>query len=260
MHRTLSSDAINALQSGDITALIAHHRRTFGGYVMEDAPAGDPASTDPADTDPAGDPNEDPAEDPNEDEDARVKRANRQAAQYRTQLRETQQQLQQLTEAQTANAGVLEALRAALNPGTDAGDGDDPAEVARQATERVSGLETENSTLRAQLLVHELAGDHNANPTALLDSRRFMDTLTGLDPAGDNYRDEVATAIKSAVDKNTTLRAGQGSRRGGAEHAGGAGGNGTVTQEQFDAMDYKSRAALFSTNPTLYRQLAGTAT
>lgn len=268
---SLSLEAITALRAGDPAALIAHHRRTFGGYVMEDGGTGDGGTGDTGDQgtgdqgtgdgdqgDGTGDDGTDDGDDSTDD--PRVKRANRQAAQYRTQLRETQQQLQQLTEAQTANAGVLDALRKALTGDTGDGDGDgetDPAVALQALTGEAETLRTEVSTLRAHLLVHDLAGEHNANASALLDSRRFTDTLTGLDPAAEDYRDKVADAIKDAVAKNTNLRAGQGSRRGGSEGAGGAGGDGTVTQEQFDAMDYKAKAQLFQTNPTLYRKLAG---
>ena len=215
-------------------------------------------TTDPTEAEPTSqvEPGEtDPTEDPN-DPDPRVQRANRQAAQYRTQLRETQQQLQQLTQAQTENAGVLDALRKALTG--DTGEGEtDPAEVARQATEQVTGLQTENASLRAQLLVHELSGDLNGNANALLDSRSFLNSLDALDAASEDYRDQVAEAIKTAVSKNTTLRAGQVQRRGGSENAGGAGDSGTVTQDQFDAMNIHQRTELFQTNPTLYRKLAG---
>ena len=110
---------------------------------------------------------------------------------------------------------------------------------------------------RAALLVHELAPEANGNPVALLDSRRFTDTLRGLDPTGDTYRDQVAQAIKDAVEANTTLRTpSQGPGRGGADAAGGAEQNGETTPEQFRAMSYAERTALFQKNPTLYRRLA----
>lgn len=192
--------------------------------------------------------------------DPRVQRANRQAAQYRTQLRETQQQLQQVTEAQQEQQSVLQRLAQALTGDSGEGDQDaDPAEQVTALTGEVETLRNDNQRLQAELLVHTLASDPskglNANPVALLDSRSFTNQLGALDASADDYQDQVAEAIRSAVESNSSLRAGQGSRRGGAESAGRS-GDSAVTQEQFQAMSAKDRSELFQTNPTLYRKLA----
>lgn len=224
--------------------------------MSETAPAADPATdpaTPPADpaTPPATDP---PAADPapeGETEDARVKRANAQAAQYRTQLRAQEAEVAGLKD-------TLAKLAAVFNP--EAGTGTpDPAALTGQ----VENLTTEAAQLKAELLVHTLAGDNGANPVALLDSRTFTTALHGLDAGAADYRDQVAAAIKDAVSKNATLAtAGQGPSRGGAPGAGTGAEQpaGSVTQEQFNAMGYAQRAELFNNNPELYRRLAGTAT
>ena len=218
-------------------------------------PAADP-TTDPTPdpvTDPANPPADPPADpDPADDgKDPRVTRANAEAAKYRTQLRETQQALSE-------QGKTLQALAAVFNP--DGGDDPDPAALTGQ----VEQLTTRTAQLEAELLVHSIAGDNGGNPVALLDSRTFATTLHGLDPAADDYRDQVAAAITDAVSKNANLStgAGQGPGRGGAAGAGqgAAQPDGAVTQEQFDAMGYDQRAELYSTNPALYRRLAGTAT
>lgn len=212
-------------------------------------PPADPAT--PPATDPATPP-ADPATPEGETEDARITRANRQAAQYRTELRTAQ-------EALAEQGKTLAALAAVFNPGATPGDQPDPAALTGQ----VEQLTTRAAQLEAELLVHNLAGTNGANPTALLDSRTFTTALHGLDATAADYHDQVAAAIKDAVSKNATLAtAGQGPSRGGAPGA-GAGAEqpaGSVTQEQFDAMDFAARTALFTTNPDLYRRLAGTAT
>lgn len=185
-----------------------------------------------------------------EGEDARVKRANADAARYRTELRALQAKAEQ-------DSGVLDALRKALDP--NAKDGDDPTVQVTELTGRVEKLTSDNTSLRAELLVHTLASDNGGNPVSLLDSRGFLTTLQGLDPEGENYRTEVADAIKAAVKANASLAAaGQAPSRGGAAGAGAGSSqpDGAVTQEQFDAMGIAERSALHRTNPDLYRRLA----
>lgn len=260
---TLSADAIAALDAGDPSKLLELHRATFGGFTMELDPAAPADPADPADppADPADptDPPADPEDDPNDDsEDARVKRANRQAANYRNQLRETQTELQAIKDAQAASDQVLQALRKALTGESSEDENADPAQLLQAATGEVENLRGQVSQLQGHLLVHELAGEAGGNPNALLDSRSFTDKLARLDPSADDYRTKVAEAIKTAVDSNTSLRAVQGTGRGGAADAGqGAGGDGTITKAQFDAMDYQARAELYQSNPSLYRKLAG---
>ena len=231
---------------------------------MPDAPGTDPATppadpaTPPADpaTPPAGDPPADPAGDGADD--ARVKRANSEAAKYRTERNTLQQQV---TDLQNGQQAMLDNIAKALGlKPEDAGD--DPAKQVTTLTGTVDTLTTENATLKAALLVHDLAPEAGANATALLDSHKFTTLLIGLDPAADDYRDKVAEAIEAAVDQNANLKAGGGQvppSRGGAPEAGQGAGDqaGAVTQEQFNAMPYQQRADLFRTNPDLYRRLAG---
>lgn len=162
----------------------------------------DPAD-DPEDPDNEPDPEDDPKD---KNEDPRVKRANKDAAKYRTRLRETETKLTEAT-------AVLDKLRKAF--GGD--ENEDPTEQAEKAAGKVADLEAEKAALQAELLVTKLAPKHKANADALLDSRGFSTTLAGLDPADDDYEDQVAEAIKDAVAKNAAYRTGQGSSRGGSE-------------------------------------------
>lgn len=234
---------------------------------MPDAPAAPaatdapPAATDapPANQPPASQPpaNQPPANEPPADDqganDPRVTRANQEAAASRVRARELQQQLDQATASQQT---MLDNIAVALGLKPEAGA--DPAAQVNTLTGQVSELTTRNSQLEAELLVHTLAPEHQANAVALLDSRSFANKLHGLDPAADDYRTQVAAAIKDAVSTTPTLRSGQAPSAGGTDNAGqGAGGADSVSQEQFDRMSYKERTDLFRTDPALYRRLSG---
>lgn len=228
---------------------------------MPDAPAADPTTdpatpaTDPAPADPAPvtDP---PASAEDGEKDPRVTRANSEAARYRTERNALQQQLEKATTEQQA---MLAKLGQALGLTPDAGSEADPAAQVGTLTTQVETLTNRTQQLEAELLVHTIAPDAGANPVALLDSRSFADALGKIDPSADDYRDQVAAAIKGAVDTSPSFRAqGQVPSAGGAETAGqGAGGGAVVTAEQFAQMDYQARADLHATNPALYSQLAG---
>lgn len=184
----------------------------------------------------------------NETEDARVKRANAEAAKYRTALRAQEQEVAGLKD-------TLAKLAAVFNPEA-GGNEPDPAALTGQ----VEQLTTRTAQLEAELLVHTIAGENGGNPVALLDSRNFADKLHALDATADDYTALVAQAIKDAVSKNASLSvgAGQAPGRGGAPGAGQGPAQpaGAVTQEQFDAMGLSQRNDLYRTNPDLYRRLA----
>lgn len=212
----------------------------------------DPVETDP--TDPADPANPaDPADDGTED--ARVTRANRQAAQYRTQLRATEGKVTELEQALAQQGATLQQLAAVFNPG--AAETDDPAETVRTITAEADTLRSELQQARTELAVHNLAAENGANPNALLDSRSFLNTLQGLDATADDYQEQVADAIRTAVAANATLSAsGPAPARGGGTGAGQGSANTGVTQEQFNAMGLAQRNELFRTDPDTYRRLA----
>lgn len=235
-------------QSAWLADTIARNRAQFAGWTMEGDPATDPASDpDPAEPNP-GNPPADPPADPAEPDN----RPERQAARYRTERNALQQQLQ---EAQQAQADMLANIAKALGLAPD--ESADPAAQVSDLTSQVQTLTTEVDQLRAELMVHNLAGDLSANPSALLDSRAFTNALHALDAGAEDYRDQVVAAIKDAVASNTSLRA-AGPRRGGTPSAGGGTPeDGAVTAEQFAGMSYREKVALYNNNPDLYRRLAG---
>ena len=214
----------------------------------------------PAEPTPAETPETPPVETPEtpESDDPRVKRANAEAAKYRTSLRAQEQATADLQAKFDEQGQTLAKLAAVFNP--DAGNAD-PAEQVQTITAEADKLRSRVGELEAELLVHNLAGTEGVNASRLLDSRTFTNALHGLDPAADNYRDQVADAIKEAVSKDASLStgAGQGPSRGGVSGAGqgAAAPAGAVTQEQFNAMGYAERSELYRNNPDLYRSLAG---
>lgn len=219
-----SNDTPGTLSDEQATWLadtMARNRARFAGWSMEaggDAGAGDGGDTsggDTADQSGAGDAGDEGGDDTDQ-EGNRVQRANREAQRYRTELRTTQETVQTLQQQVEQSGAVLTALRAAFGIEGDAGN-DDPAEQVTELTTRVQSLTGDNAALSAALVVHDLAADNGAKATALLDSKNFTTTLAGLDPEASDYREQVASAIKDAVSKNTAFRAGLGSGRGGSE-------------------------------------------
>lgn len=151
---------------------------------------------------------------------------------------------------------TLDAIQQALNP--DAGEGEKPTpealaaqvtehqQAATKATERADAAEVKLAVILASL-------EQDADHTALLDSNSFLATLKGLTP---DDGEKITAAITAAVEKNPKLKAARAATVSRVDTSAGS-GEGAVTQEQFNAMNYTDKATLFQTNPTLYRQLAG---
>lgn len=161
-------------------------------------------------------------------------------------------------DAETANQAQLDAIATALGlkPAET-----DPAEVAKTLETTTSTLTQTQSDLSDLRREHQsllAAIDQGADHKALLDSRAFLAKIADLDPAADDFADKVAEAVTQAVTDNPKLKAGQAPTKSGAELTGGS-GEGAVTKERFDAMKPSEKNELFRTNPTLYRQLSGTA-
>jgi hypothetical protein len=207
----LTTEARAALDAGDVDALLALSRARYAGWFME-ADGGDGGDTGAeGDQGAAGEDAGGDQGDQNDDkagEDARIQRANREAAKYRTERNELQTKVGSLEE-------TLQKLAAVLNP--DASKDADPAKQLAEVTTTAQSLQAENAGLKAELLVHTIAGKHGGNPVALLDSRGFVTALHGLDPSAGDYAEKVAAAITEAVKNSPSLAAVQGSASGGAE-------------------------------------------
>ncbi|XMN09313.1 hypothetical protein ACK8N7_26385 [Streptomyces griseobrunneus] len=59
-----------------------------------------------------------------------------------------------------------------------------------------------------ELAVYRGAGKYGADPDALTDSRAFLNSIKGLDPADDGFSKAVSAAIKKAVEDNPKLKTG----------------------------------------------------
>jgi hypothetical protein len=61
-------------------------------------------------------------------------------------------------------------------------------------------------TKSVELAIWQAAHTHEADPHRLTDSRRFMDTVTGLDPAAADFTTQLSTAIETAVKADPALK------------------------------------------------------
>ncbi|MFE7116672.1 hypothetical protein ACFU99_14785 [Streptomyces sp. NPDC057654] len=148
---------------------------------------------------------------------------------------------------------ALAALRRVLDPSGAAAE-QDPAQFAEQAAGERDAALAEARRLRVELAAHQAAHQGGADPARLLDSRTVEKQLADLDPADDKFGDKLAAVITAAVEAAPHLRsAPAGPARGGADFT--ASGTPGVTPQQFAAMDYSARAALFQSDPETYRRL-----
>ncbi|WP_060888664.1 hypothetical protein [Streptomyces scabiei] len=109
----------------------------------------------------------------------------------------------------------------------------DPAKLAAELGDkdtRIGGLEGTVRSLTVELAAYKAAPKHEANATALLDSRAFMESVAGLDPTAADFPTKLDDAIKAAVEANQQLRMVPGvPRRGGGDFPGGPGTTGRPT-------------------------------
>ena len=140
--------------------------------------------------------------------DYKAERAKRQAAEQAAQ-----------TAAEEARNALVRDLGKALGLVKDEDQAPDPAKL----TEQLTGTQTENRSLKAEIAVLRSAGKHGADPEALTDSRSFLAKLDTLDPAADDFAAQVDAAIKQAVADNPKLKAGRVPGASGADHPGGSG-------------------------------------
>ncbi|MEU5302225.1 hypothetical protein ACH4YO_23850 [Streptomyces noursei] len=136
------------------------------------------------------------------------------AEQRATEQTERAEQLQQ----------ALDAVQQALNP--DGGEGgQDPAQLAAAVAERdtqLADLAGRLRTAQVELAAHRAAAEHGARADRLLNSRAFLDSVSGLDPDAPKFGEQLAAAITAAVEADPDLyrAAPAGPARGGAEFNG----------------------------------------
>lgn len=116
---------------------------------------------------------------------------------------------------ETKQAAVDEATKAAresfaqdigkalgLIPTEEPGAAEEPL-TAEQLTELLASERVSTQNAKVELAVFRSAGTHNADPSALLDSRAFLDALKNVDPSDS---DSINAAIREAVANNPRLK------------------------------------------------------
>lgn len=206
-------------------------------------PAAMPARTDQGKVDrPESEPK------PDSDELAKVRR---EAANYRTKLREQEQSAAALKKAQDEQAAktasleeVLAKLNQVLNP--DANQPPDPAKLAEQLetsraeTAKVAAdyqRQIRDLTIRAALpgVLSKASADPGLTEAVLTASG----ALAKLDPSSDTFAADLESAVTAAMTKNPRLKVDApvaSARRSGAEIPGRSGGSDQLTREQVAAM------------------------
>ncbi|MFD6415995.1 hypothetical protein [Streptomyces sp. NPDC060194] len=125
--------------------------------------------------------------------------------------------------ADEARAEIVQELGKALGLVQDDKDTPpDPAELTRQIT----AAQAAHRETAVELAVYRGAARHGADPDALTDSRAFLASIKGLDPADEGFAKAVQAAIKKAVDDNPKLKTAPAApARASGDFNGGAGGS-----------------------------------
>ncbi len=132
-------------------------------------------------------------------------------------------------------------------------DGDE-APDPEQLTQQLTASQQAARDAAVQLAVYRAAAAHQADPEALLDSRRFIESLADIDPADGQA---VNDAVKAAVDANTKLKVGRAPGASSVDHGAAGSGEDAITPEKFARMTPRQRSELLESNPALYAQLTG---
>lgn len=165
--------------------------------------------------------------------EADLKKVRDEAAGRRTELRQTEQERDQLK-------ATLDQLRKALDP--DSKDEDDPKKVAEKATAERDATNQELRALRIERAADKAARKHGADPDALTDSKAFEKAAEGLDPEADDFASKLDELVKTTVENNPKLKAGQAPSRSGSEFTGGSGNKSTFSRSQIAGMSQKEYA------------------
>ncbi|WP_406321043.1 hypothetical protein [Streptomyces sp. NBC_00519] len=140
------------------------------------------------------------------------------------QLAEAAQRADEATVERDQLRAALDAVQQALNPGGTGEGEQDPAQLAAAVAERdqqIGDLAGQLRTARVELAAHQAAGESGARADRLLNSRSFLAAVSDLDPDEPKFGEQLAAAIKSAVDADPDLyRTAQAPPRAGAQFNG----------------------------------------
>jgi len=152
--------------------------------------------------------------------------------------------------ADEARQSLVNELGKALGLVKDGDQGPTP----EQLTEQLTSSQQAARDAAVQLAVYRAAAGHQADPDALLDSRRFVESLADIDPSDGPAVDD---AIKAAITANPKLKVGRAPGASSVDHGAASSGEGAVTPEVFARMSPRQRNDLFESHPALYDQLTG---
>lgn len=139
-------------------------------------------------------------------------------------LTEAEQHASEQSERAQQLQAALDAVQQALNPDGGAGE-QDPAQLAAVVADRDKQLDqvaAELRTAKVELAAHKAATTEGARADRLLNSRSFLDAVSGLDPDSPKFEQQLAEQIRAAVEADPELygAAGPGPAKGGAEFNG----------------------------------------
>lgn len=136
-------------------------------------------------------------------DDPRVKKANGEAARYRTQLRE---QEAAVAEMQAKYDALLAGLGKLSGHVPEEGQQVDPEDAIRAATERAENAETAARTLQVSTDLRDQADSAGLNPRLLIPLLKGEGKLSDLDPTSEDYATQVEALITEAKDAYPELR------------------------------------------------------
>jgi hypothetical protein len=114
-------------------------------------------------------------------------------------------------QAKDDTEGRLKAIAKALG----VEDGDEPdVDALKAQLDKASG---EMKSLKIENALSRAAKKHGADPEALTDSRSFMKDANVLNPDDEDFASSLNELVKTAVENNPKLKAGQASTRSGGE-------------------------------------------
>ncbi|WP_432493017.1 hypothetical protein [Kineococcus gypseus] len=229
---------IDPTAPGGIERLLAFHRAQFGDLRMEAGgeAGGDPA---PAGADPAPAPAPSPAPAPAPQPAPQPAPAPAWDGKVESLPADAQKMIRDLrSENASRRTGQQELVRqfakaAGIELPGDQADAPDPA----QLTEQLTASQQAARQAAIELAVYRTAGTAGADPDALLDSRRFVESLADIDPSDGGA---ITAAIQAAVGANPKLKAGRAPGASSVDH--GAAGSGESTKRTPRSLDESVRA------------------
>lgn len=217
-----------------------------------------PADIPPKPTPPAPEAEQDATKDAPEGENPEIARLRREAANYRTKLRDEeaarQAEAEKLAETEknaTELRDMLAKLQQVLNPDAPTEEAPDPVKLAEQlaaAEQAREALAAEKDAKIRELTVKAalpgVLSKAQADPDLTVAVLTASGALGTLDPTADTFASDLEAVVAAAVDKNPKLRTTPAVVRSGAEVPGGSPASNQLTREDVARLSKDDPAAL----------------